>query len=420
LSLRWNAAILGKDGCLSRPNSLWEHCRLMKHTACLFVVFWFWSATCSLALGAEPLPDRDVLRWERLPSLPCERGLAGAYAGVSNGALIVAGGTNFRGTDVWKDGKKAWYDDVYVLPDPQGSWKTGFKLAKPLAYGVSVTTDDGLICLGGGDAERHYAEVFKLRWTDGQIERTELPAMPSPMAYGCGAILGHTIYVAGGQDLAKPYSSAGSTEIVQPATMKTFWALDLSQKEPRWENLEPWPGESRMLAVAAVQDDAFYLLGGKMLRDTNVESDRLVFLNDAFCYQPKIRQWRRIADLPRFAAAAPTPAVPLGTSCFAVLSGDDGRNASRTNELRDRHPGFPADILCYHTLADTWTRQGTVPKDPEVGVFPPVTTATTWWHGRLVVPAGEIRPRVRTANVFWAEPLVEPRSRKARPVGAGD
>ena len=33
-----------------------------------------------------------------------------------------------------------------------------------------------------------------------------------------------------------------------------------------------------------------------------------------------------------------------------------------------------------------------------------VTTSTTSWQGRYVVPTGEVRPGVRTPKVFWAQP----------------
>src|SRR4051794_34706734 len=98
--------------------------------------------------------------WRRLPSLPDKEGFAGMFAGVSGGALVVAGGANFPGKKPWEGGKKVWYDTVYVLEQPGGEWKVGGRLPRPLGYGVSVTHGGAVICVGGSDAERHYAEVF--------------------------------------------------------------------------------------------------------------------------------------------------------------------------------------------------------------------------------------------------------------------
>ena len=363
-----------------------------------------------------------VLKWEQLPPLPDEQGFAGAFAGVSDDVLIVAGGANFPYGRPWDEDQrkstKVWYDDVFVLTAAKGRWKTGWKLPRPLGYGVSVSTDEGVVCLGGGDAQRHYAEVFLLRWIwrdaekkdEGKIEIRPLPPMPEPAAFSCGAMTGQTIYVAGGKDRPKPYRSpSGSEEL--PVAMNNFWALDLSKEgdQLKWEELEPWPGEPRMQAVAAVQQEKFFLLGGVALENGKQADDKRVFLRDCYCYDPKTREWTRIADLPRPAAAAPTPAMSLGQASFAVLGGDDGVNALRMTELKDAHPGFPSQVAVYHTITDTWTTRGAFPKDTANGIWPPVTTNTAVWRGRYVVPSGEARPGVRTPKVFWAEPVENPK-----------
>jgi hypothetical protein len=48
-----------------------------------------------LALIAPCKADVSQIRWQALPPLPDAMGLAAGFAGVSNGALIVAGGANF-------------------------------------------------------------------------------------------------------------------------------------------------------------------------------------------------------------------------------------------------------------------------------------------------------------------------------------
>ncbi|MBN2476433.1 MAG: sodium/solute symporter [Pirellulales bacterium] len=332
---------------------------------------------------------------------------------MSHGALIVAGGANFPYGRPWeadeKKSTKVWYDRVFVLTDPEAEWRTGFKLPRPVGYGVSVTTDDGLICLGGGDADRHYADVFRLAWKDGRIEISRLPPMPDRAAFFCGARIGNTIYVAGGKDWPKPYQPYGSPASHLPATMKTFWSLDLSRQDDqrKWEQLEPWPGPARMQSVAAVQEDKFYLIGGVALDNDQPGDDKRIFLGDCYAFDPPSRRWSRIASLPRFAAAAPTPAMPLGQASFALIGGDEGVNTFQN--LRSVHPGFLPEILVYHTITDTWTSRGAYPKDPAAGVWPPVTTNTAIWRGRYVVATGEARPGIRTPKVFWARPVRHPR-----------
>src|SRR5437763_6614440 len=103
-----------------------------------------------IAVGANPEPE--VLHWRKLSQLPDPIGFAGSFAGVSGDALLVAGGANFQGEPPWRGGTKKWHDSVFVLEHPGDTWKNGGKLPRPLAYGVSVSTPEGIICAGGGDA----------------------------------------------------------------------------------------------------------------------------------------------------------------------------------------------------------------------------------------------------------------------------
>src|SRR5690554_4213129 len=72
--------------------------------------------------GADEQPH-PVFSWEELPAIPDAAGLAGAFSGVSNGALLIAGGANFPGGMPWEGGAKAWHDEIYVLDSPEGAWR---------------------------------------------------------------------------------------------------------------------------------------------------------------------------------------------------------------------------------------------------------------------------------------------------------
>src|ERR1035441_1318856 len=141
-----------------------------------------------------------ALNWSELPPLPDANGFAGPFAGVSGGGLLVAGGANFPKTLPWEGGQKVWYDLVFVLPKPDGKWLFGFRLPRPVGYGVSVTTTRGVLCAGGGDAKESFRDTFLLRWHDDRIELQSLPLLPQPLANGCGALVGDMVYLAGGID----------------------------------------------------------------------------------------------------------------------------------------------------------------------------------------------------------------------------
>lgn len=118
--------------------------------------------TASLLLVALAVPSFAFGQWKRLPSLPDQEGFAAPFAGVSHDALIVAGGANFPEKKPWDGGTKVWYDAIFVLEKPEGEWKIAGKLPRPLAYGVSVTHRNSVVCVGGSDSKRHYSDVFRI------------------------------------------------------------------------------------------------------------------------------------------------------------------------------------------------------------------------------------------------------------------
>lgn len=331
-----------------------------------------------IATGADAA-STGSLQWTELAALPDKLGVASPFVGTHKGALLVAGGANFPGKPPWEGGTKVWHDTVFVLEKPDGAWKTAGKLPRPLGYGVSLSTEDGVVCIGGSDAQRHYADVFLLRWENGELKTSPLPSLPKPCANFSGALLGNTIYVAGGIETPTATNA-----------LKTFWSLDLAAAQPQWRELEPWPGPARMLAVAAVQDKSFFLVSGAELSGDAQGKPVRRYLNDAYRYQTG-RGWQRVEDLPRPAVAAPTPAPAPGQSTFLVMGGDDG---SLVNfQPLDRHPGFPKTILAYHTITDTWKPLGEMPAAH-------VTTTLARWNGGWVMPSGEVRPGVRSPAVW--------------------
>ena len=262
---------------------------------------------------AQPAPASAVPRLEcrTLAPLPDREGFAGSFAGVSGGALLVAGGANFPARKPWEGGPKVWHDTVFVLEQPAGAWRRAGRLPRPLGYGVSVTTPDGVLCLGGSDARRHYRDTFLLTWSDGRLHRRKCPPLPRPCANLCGALVGNVVYLAGGND--SPLATNA---------LRTFWALDLSARRPRWQELEPWPGPARMLAVAAARNGAFYLFSGVSLQGGPDGKPVRTYLRDAFRYEPG-GGWRHLPDLPHAAVAAPSPALGV-RGHLLVATGDDG------------------------------------------------------------------------------------------------
>src|SRR5690606_13078238 len=100
---------------------------------------------------------------------------------------------------------------------------------------------------------------------------------------------------------------------------------------------------------------------------------RREYLKDGYKFTPD-KGWTRIADLPKAAVAAPSPAPLLGGNHFAVIGGDDGSKVGF--EPVTSHPGFPREMLAYHTVTDTWTSRG------EVAFASVVTAPAVSWQGK--------------------------------------
>lgn len=122
--------------------------------------------------------------WLQVPDLvpghgqQIQEGLAGVFAGYCKDVLLVAGGTNFpgawariqAGNNYAHEGlKKKWYTDIYALVE--GRWRVAGRLPTALAYGLTFETDDGLLLIGGEQAEGGAMQtVLTLAWCQSGVQ----------------------------------------------------------------------------------------------------------------------------------------------------------------------------------------------------------------------------------------------------------
>lgn len=316
--------------------------------------------------------------WKHLPDLPDKLGVAGAFAGVSNGSLVVAGGANFPGKMPWEGGTKKWHDTIWALDKPDGQWREAGKLPRPLGYGVSATTEKGVICVGGSDIDRHHADVFRLSVTDGKAGAEKLPSLPIALANSCGALVGSVLFVVGGSEMP------GETECVNRA-----FALDIADESKGWREIEKLPGKPRFLCTAAADDGVLWVAGGATLDKAADGKLTRVYLKETWAYRAG-SGWSRHADMLKPSVAAPTPA-PVVASRLLVLTGDDG--SRRDFQPPDKHPGFPSEIQSFDINENAWSLGGGMPAGR--AVLPCVR-----WGDQFLIISGEQRPGVRTPEVL--------------------
>ena len=321
-----------------------------------------------------------------LPPVPDSIGYAGAFAGVIGHQLLAGGGANFPdGVMPWNGGKKVWHDTLYMLDlsVPEAGWKIIGKLPHPNGYGVSLTSREGVVLIGGGDAVHHFRDVWLLTLAgDGKPMFHKLPELPTDLAQMSGALVGRRIHLCGGIEKADATQATNA-----------HWMLDLDALEKGWQKLPELPAAGRILATAAALGDAFYFMAGSSLAPDAAGKPVRTLLRDAWKFSEG--RWSRVADLPHVLVASGSPAPVAGDSILFV-SGDDGSQVGLASP--DHHTGFSKEVLRYDAGKDRWSSAG------ELTVPPPVTVAVTPWKGEFIFFNGEVKPGVRTRQVFSFDP----------------
>lgn len=348
-----------------------------------------WACVISMvAAMASSLAQEEPashIEWGNLPSLP--QAVGSPFVGVHRDTLIVAGGS-FWSAPPMEGGTKTFSDAIVILEPGATSWKSAGTLPHGAAGGASVSTPDGVLCIGGADGRQAFSEVWLLRFERGTVAIEPMPSLPQPLYLPGAALWLDTVYVAGGQAGFDP----------SPSTT-AFHALNLTKPKEGWRTVASWPGASRILPSVVVQDNALYLFGGAELVPQPDGTFGRRYLADGYRLDPK-GEWRAVADAPRpFVAAA---ATSIGPSHIYVFGGDDGSLYGQTLAPKD-HPGFSADVWAYHTITNTWTLAGSMPE-------PVVTTTAVALKGAVVLAGGEDRPYSRSASVQTAKVVSAKRS----------
>ena len=326
---------------------------------------------------ALPLTRMETLSWTEsvLPPSPSDTagnlGLAGVYAGLVDGRLVVAGGANFPQGLPSEGGPKVWYSDVYVQ-DGDGNWTCWpGALGKESAYGVTVPFDGGLLLIGGCRAGECLQEIRLLRLdAAGKPSVEDWGTLPLPLSNMAGGQIGSQVYLAG-----------GISSMTDSKALDTFLSLDLRSRSCREL---PWPdAPARAFAVGVVQsdgmDNCFYLFSG---RDFQGDGPWTV-LRDGWAWNPRLNEWKAVKG-----------EFPVMAGCGAAF----GTNHILFAGGRSEDPAVPDNVLrVYHTVTATML---TVPVEDKVL---PVTTALVRDGNSFIVCSGEVAPGVRTPVVLRGE-----------------
>jgi SSS family solute:Na+ symporter len=349
-------------------------------------------------------------------------GVAGAFSGIVANHLVVAGGANFPDKASWKGGMKVYHDQIYVFQingDSLTLVDAHQKLAEPVAYGASVSLADGVLCIGGSNAEACSRKVFLMKCNDrsSKINFEDFPSLPGPLSFMSAVLMEDQVYVVGGS------SSPDGTD-----TGNYFYRLDLSKRHTSsfgWETLPAFPGPGRIFAPAVAQSNGvrpcIYLFSGRNLS----KAKGLTVFQDGMLYDPVLQRWSKVlaANSVQFPVMAGT-AFPVGASSIAFLGGASEKGFSKEHELKkhiseaislrdtsgiaqakkdlltfyNTHPGFSKKILLYNTIT------GSLSVAWKYEYVFPVTSNLSPWNGGVFLSNGEVKPGVRTPEILLIRP----------------
>lgn len=155
----------------------------------------------------------------------------------------MAGGCNFPEVPAAEGGKKRYYRGIYAATLQEGTklnWKQVGLLPAPAAYGVSLTTDDGIICIGGNNEKESLCSVLKIKLINGKAVLENLPSLPVPMDNFTGSIREGRIDVYAGNE---------------------WFSLNLTALNEGWQKKESFPSR-RVQPVSGYCGEKFCVWGG--------------------------------------------------------------------------------------------------------------------------------------------------------------
>ena len=352
-----------------------------------------------------------AMQWNIAAKLPAESpqdtavGVAGPVTGMHNNVLVIAGGANFPDAMPWDGGKKVYHRKVYLYKQDADEWiliDNTAELPFELAYPANCSTDRGIIVAGGENQDGISSKVLRIV-SDPSAALTidTLPDLPEPLANATAACFGSRIYIAGGEN--------------QVASSGNFYMLDLDNPEAGWIARAALPVKVSHAVLLKVPGEQQLLLCGGRMKNDNAISE---FYSSVFRYHIAEDRWEAFTSLP-YPLAAGTGIVL--DKQMLLLGGDKGETFNRTeklimaiqqegdsarrqtltrekNALQEAHPGFSREILMYDQSNSVWKLMAQLPFNT------PVTTTALQYKGNIIIPSGEVRAGVRTANIYRGKP----------------
>ncbi|MDH8701387.1 sialate O-acetylesterase [Dysgonomonadaceae bacterium PH5-43] len=347
-----------------------------------------------------------------LPNYPIEGGVSAPFAGVVKNNLIVIGGCNFPDKPPHEGGSKKLYKNVYSLDlsTTDTKWNKCKSFPTEIAYGISVNTSKGIVCVGGQDAKSALDKAWLVDFdTDkNDIKITNLPSLPVKLFNGGGCVINNIVYISGGK-LSSEHSGS-------------VFSLNLDNIESGWQTIEADISE-RQQPVVFTNNGSLYMAGGYNEQAAEAFTDVL-----RFNFSKK--QWEKYAYISLHNGKPVTfigaSAINITPDCILFVGGVDYnrfdsalKRIKRTQEAEKegnsklhaelKQAGkeymtqnigwykFRNDLLTFNPKTKTWQSLGEYSEAARAGA------GVTINNNKVYIVCGELKPGVRSSETYELE-----------------
>lgn len=357
-------------------------------------------SACRL-VGNTPMGDEDTCY---------AKGVSGAFCGILDGHVILAGGANFPGRPAAEGGAKHYYNTIWAasldgVDQAEGRrphalrWQQIAVLPEPLAYGVTVADSSALYFLGGCNALGGTNIFYRMSIENGGLRFKSLAPLPVALDNMAGAKLGRRIYVVGGMANGEPSSA--------------MYAYDPEYRE--WFACAPVPGRPRVQPVCVAQGNNLYVWGGysQPFDSTGVViHDECIVHTDGWRYDPARDEWSPAAA-PKNVVGRPVTltgasAIAWSDDAIVAVGGVDDRVflGGICGEFPMpgymQHPDawyrFNRNILRYDVSADSWTIADSTKLTARAGASFVMLPSEETPEPEALLLGGEYRPGIRSTE----------------------
>lgn len=351
------------------------------------------------ALAAPETVGQPQILWQSVGTLSPAQGqtenigVAGMLSGNYNGYIIAGGGANFPNGGPAVGGPKKTYSDVYVFKAGKDGLTEVDHQQMPfeIAYGMSVTTKDGVYYIGGSTDEVGAKTITRLT-TDakGKLKTEKVGELPFKIQNGVAGYANGALYIGLGNQNGK--SSAD------------FYKFDLTSKN--LTKLASFTGDLREQSVSQVLNNKLYVFGG----GTNTA------LTDGYVYDIQKNTWNKVANVEvdnKVISVYGGNSIKLNEDEMLVIGGFNKEvydwAVSNLGSLKDQELAdfkakyFGADvadfkwnnqILVYNAKTNAWRSIGQIPFNAPCG------EGLVYSGDNIISINGEVKPGVRSNRIY--------------------